>query len=220
MVVFVVPPYNHKKYKKWSSLMDKLTDKFLQLQIQLDRTRQLDFLAPLLLRLYLAPIFWMAGIQKYNSFEDTAAWFGNPDWGLGLPFPSLMAFLATATEIAGAIMLLFGFAVRWISIPLMITMLVAAFSVHWTNGWLAISTSSGIFATERTVEAVERLDKAKSLLEQYGNYDWLTEHGSLVMLNNGIEFAATYFIMLLALFFIGSGKYMSVDYWVKKKFSK
>jgi len=200
--------------------MDKLTDKFLQLQIQLDRTRQLDFLAPLLLRLYLAPIFWMAGIQKYNSFEDTAAWFGNPDWGLGLPFPSLMAFLATATEIAGAIMLLFGFAVRWISIPLMITMLVAAFSVHWTNGWLAISTSSGIFATERTVEAVERLDKAKSLLEQYGNYDWLTEHGSLVMLNNGIEFAATYFIMLLALFFIGSGKYMSVDYWVKKKFSK
>lgn len=200
--------------------MDRLIDKFLQLQILLDRSRQLDFLAPLLLRLYLAPIFWMAGIQKYHSFEDTAAWFGNPDWGLGLPFPSVMAFLATATEIAGAIMLLFGFGVRWISIPLMITMLVAAFSVHWTNGWLAISTSSGIFATERTIEATERLDKAKSLLEQYGNYDWLTEHGSLVMLNNGIEFAATYFIMLLALFFIGSGKYVGIDYWLKKKFVK
>jgi len=199
--------------------MDRLIDKFLQLQILLDRSRQLDFLAPLLLRLYLAPIFWMAGIQKYHSFEDTAAWFGNPDWGLGLPFPSLMAFLATATEIAGAIMLLFGFGVRWISIPLMFTMLVAAFSVHWTNGWLAISTASGIFATERTVEAAERLDKAKSLLEQYGNYDWLTEHGSLVMLNNGIEFAATYFIMLLALFFIGSGKYVGIDYWLKKKYS-
>jgi len=199
--------------------MDRLTDKFLQLQILLDRSRQLDFLAPLLLRLYLAPIFWMAGIQKYHSFEDTAAWFGNPDWGLGLPFPSVMAFLATATEIAGAIMLLFGFGVRWISIPLMFTMLVAAFSVHWTNGWLAISTASGIFATERTVEAAERLDKAKSLLEQYGNYDWLTEHGSLVMLNNGIEFAATYFIMLLALFFIGSGKYVGIDYWLKKKYS-
>jgi len=199
--------------------MDRLIDKFLQLQILLDRSRQLDFLAPLLLRLYLAPIFWMAGIQKYHSFEDTAAWFGNPDWGLGLPFPSVMAFLATATEIAGAIMLLFGFGVRWISIPLMFTMLVAAFSVHWTNGWLAISTASGIFATERTVEAAERLDKAKSLLEQYGNYDWLTEHGSLVMLNNGIEFAATYFIMLLALFFIGSGKYVGIDYWLKKKYS-
>ena len=194
-------------------------DRLLQLQILLDRTRQADFLAPLLLRLYLAPIFWMAGIQKYNSFSDTAEWFGNAEWGLGLPFPSLMAFLATSTEIAGAIMLLFGFGVRWISIPLMFTMIIAAFSVHWTNGWLAISTGSGIFATERTTEAVERLDKAKSILEQNGNMEWLTEHGNFVVLNNGIEFAATYFIMLLTLFFIGSGKYASVDYWINQKFS-
>ena len=197
--------------------MDKLLEKYFQYQTLLDRTRQLDFLAPLFLRLYLAPIFWMAGIQKYNSFEDTAAWFGNSEWGLGLPFPSLMAFLATSTEIAGAIMLLIGFGVRWVSLPLMFTMLIAAFSVHWTNGWLAISTASGIFATERTMEAVERLDKAKELLQQHGNYSWLTEHGNLVMLNNGIEFAATYFIMLLALFFIGSGKYVSLDYWLNKK---
>jgi len=194
-------------------------DKLLQLQMLLDRTRQADFIAPLLLRLYLAPIFWMAGIQKYNSFSDTAEWFGNAEWGLGLPFPSLMAFLATSTEIAGAIMLLFGFGVRWISIPLMFTMIIAAVSVHWTNGWLAISTGSGVFATERTIEAVERLDKAKSILEQHGNMEWLTEYGNFVVLNNGIEFAATYFIMLLTLFFIGSGKYVSADYWINKKFN-
>ena len=200
--------------------MDKIMDKFLQLQMLLDRARQIDFIAPLLLRLYLVPIFWMAGTQKYNSFSDTAEWFGNAEWGLGLPFPTLMTFLATSTEIVGAIMLLFGFGVRWISIPLMITMVVAALTTHWANGWLAISTSSGIFATERTVAATDRLDKAKSLLEQHGNYEWLTEHGSLVMLNNGIEFAATYFIMLLALFFIGAGKYASVDYWLAQKFSK
>ena len=200
--------------------MDKLTDKFFQLQMLLNQTRQLDFIAPLLLRLYLVPIFWMAGTQKYNSFSDTAAWFGNADWGLGLPFPTLMAFLATSTEIIGAIMLLVGFGVRWVSIPLMITMIVAAATSHWANGWLAISTGSGIFATERSVEAIDRLDKAKGLLEQHGNYEWLTEHGSLVMLNNGIEFAATYFIMLLTLFFIGSGKYISVDYWLAKKFTR
>ena len=200
--------------------MDKIMEKFLQLQILLDRTRQIDFLAPLLLRLYLVPIFWMAGTQKYNSFSDTAEWFGNADWGLGLPFPTLMAFLATSTEIAGAIMLLFGFGVRWISIPLMITMVVAAATTHLANGWLAISAGSGIFSTERSIEAVERLDKAKDVLAQHANYDWLTEHGSLVMLNNGIEFAATYFIMLLALFFIGGGKYTSVDYWLSQKFSK
>ena len=200
--------------------MDILKDKFLQLQILLDRTRQADFLAPLLLRLYLVPIFWMAGTQKYNSFSDTAEWFGNTDWGLGLPFPTLMAFLATSTELVGAIMLLFGFGVRWVSIPLMITMIVAAVTTHAANGWLAISAGSGIFATERSIEAIERLDKAKEILGQHGNYEWLTEHGSLVMLNNGIEFAATYFIMLLTLFFIGSGKYTSVDYWINQKFSK
>lgn len=199
--------------------MDMIQDKFLQLQILLDRTRQVDFLAPLLLRLYLVPIFWMAGTQKYNSFSDTAEWFGNVDWGLGLPFPTLMAFLATSAELAGAIMLLIGFGVRWVSIPLMITMLVAAVTTHAANGWLAISAGSGIFATERSIEAVARLDKAKEILGQYGNYEWLTEHGRLVMLNNGIEFAATYFIMLLTLFFIGSGKYTSIDYWIKKKYS-
>ena len=76
--------------------------KILQLQALLDKTRAFDFLGPLALRLYLAPIFWMAGTSKFSAFEDTAAWFGNPDWGLGLPFPTLMAFLATSTELLGS----------------------------------------------------------------------------------------------------------------------
>jgi len=192
--------------------------KILQLQALLDKTRAVDFLGPLALRLYLVPIFWMAGINKFNSFEDTAAWFGNPDWGLGLPFPTLMAFLATSTELLGAVLLLFGFGVRWISIPLMFTMLIAVLSVHWQNGWLAIAEGSGIFATERTMGAVERLDRAKEILQENANYAWLTENGSFVVLNNGIEFAVTYFIMLLVLFFIGAGKYASLDYWLGRKF--
>ena len=52
-----------------------------------------DGLAPLLLRLYLAPIFIQAGWNKLISFESTVQWFGNADWGLGLPFPELMATL-------------------------------------------------------------------------------------------------------------------------------
>jgi uncharacterized membrane protein YphA (DoxX/SURF4 family) len=180
--------------------------------------RAIDFLAPLALRLYLVPIFWMAGTKKLNNFEDTAAWFGNPDWGLGLPMPELMAALATGSEVLGAILLLIGLAVRWISIPLMVTMAVAAVTSHWQNGWLAIAEGSGIFASERTAGAVERLAVAKDLLKEHGNYSWLTENGSLVILNNGIEFATTYFIMLLALFFIGGGRYFSVDYWIRKRF--
>jgi len=186
------------------------------MQSLLDRTRALDFLAPLALRLYLAPVFWMAGTNKWNSMESTIAWFGNPEWGLGLPFPAPMAYAATLTEIFGALLLLFGCAIRWASIPLMITMLVAAVSVHWQNGWLAIAEGAGLFATERTQGAIERLDEAKALLQEHGEYSWLTENGSFVILNNGIEFAATYSIMLLALFFIGAGNYFSVDYWVAK----
>ncbi len=194
-------------------------EKLLQLQGLLNRTRAVDFLAPLALRLYLAPIFWMAGISKYNSFEDTSAWFGNPDWGLGLPFPDIMTFLATSTELAGAVMLLLGFGVRWVSIPLMFTMIVAVVSVHWTHGWQAIADAKFcLFNCSDAITASEKLEAAKSLLQEHGNYDWLTEQGSIVILNNGIEFATTYFIMLLALFFIGAGKYVSVDYWVARKF--
>lgn len=186
-----------------------------QLQSLLNRTKVADFLGPLALRLYLAPIFWMAGTKKLADMDSTAAWFGNPDWGLGLPFPEFLAWTATMTETAGAVLLVFGLAVRWISIPLMITMLVAIFTVHWGNGWLAIAEGSGsFFASERTVGAIERLDRAKSILQEYGNYQWLTENGSIVILNNGIEFAATYFVMLLMLFFYGSGRYVSIDYWI------
>lgn len=183
----------------------------------LDCFRAIDFLGPLALRLYLVPIFWMAGSKKLADIDSVAEWFGNPDWGLGLPFPEFMAWAAALTEAGGAILLLVGLAVRWISIPLMVTMAVAAWTVHAQNGWLAIAEGGGLFATERTIGAVERLDRAKDILREYGNYDWLTEHGSFVVLNNGIEFAATYFIMLLVLFFIGAGRYVSVDHWIAKK---
>lgn len=180
-----------------------------------DRIKVIDFLGPLLIRLYLAPILWMAAINKFSHFQATADWFGN---GLGLPMPYVMVLVTAGTELFGAIFLLFGFAVRWISIPLMVTMLVAAVMVHWQNGWLAIATGSGIFATERTMAAAERLEKIKELLMISGNYEWLTEHGSLAMLNNGIEFAATYFVMLLTLLFSGGGRYVSADYWIRRRF--
>ena len=79
-----------------------------KLQDLLDLTRKADFIAPLLLRLYLIPIFWMAGTQKLGHFSETVDWFGNPDWGLGLPFPLLMATLAVSAELGGAFRLQHG----------------------------------------------------------------------------------------------------------------
>jgi putative oxidoreductase len=196
--------------------MNKLISLGCKAQSLLNATRAVDFLGPLALRLYLVPIFWMAGSKKLADIDSIAAWFG--EGGLGLPFPELMAWMASLTEAGGAIMLFFGIGVRWISIPLMITMIVAAVTVHLQNGWLAIAEGSGFFASERTAGAVERLDRAKDILRENANYDWLTENGSIVILNNGIEFAATYSIMLLALFFVGPGK-ASVDHLISKRFN-
>ena len=99
-------------------------------------------------------------------------------------------------------------------------MIVAA-TTHWPNGWQAIADPKFcLFNCSDAIAASERLSAAKSILREHGNYGWLTEQGSFVVLNNGVEFAATYFIMLLTLFFIGAGRYVSADYWIGKQFGR
>lgn len=89
-------------------------------------------------------------------------------------------------------------------------MIVAIFAVHFENGWLAIAASD--------TEAHQRLQALLAWLSENheARYLFVTEQGSPVMLNNGIEFAVTYSIMLLALFVGGPGKYLSADYWLDK----
>ena len=122
----------------------------------LELTKKVDFLAPLALRLYLVPIFWMAGTKKWGSFDSTVEWFGNADWGLGLPFPLVLAFLATWTEILGAISLLLGIGLRWIAGPLIFTMIIAMTTVHAEHGWQAIADPGGSFSNERVMESAEK----------------------------------------------------------------
>lgn len=199
------------------------------------RLKYLDGLPPLLFRLILAPVMLAAGLHKFANFEAMVSWFGNADWGLGLPAPAVMVFLAAAAELVGGLALLVGLAVRWACIPLMITMAVAIFSVHWEHGWFAIAPGdpetsaakvvamAGFPAAkaslENSVEVGKRVSAARSLLKQHGNYSWLTEKGGFVVLNNGIEFGAIYFVMLLSLFFTGGGRYFSLDYWIVRGFA-
>lgn len=91
-------------------------------------------------------------------------------------------------EYFGAIFLVIGFTMRYISIPLMVTMVVTAVTVHWDNGRLAVA------------EPNAQLEARRSLLKEHGNCEWLTDTGNFVILNNDIEFATTYFIMLQAYF--------------------
>ena len=178
--------------------------------------RHFEGLGPLALRLYLAPIFIFAGWKKIVGIEDTIAWFGNETWGLGLPMPELFGWLAALTEFGGGLALLIGLGVRLFSLPLLITMIVAAVSVHLENGWQAVADPSWLFANDRVIEASERLAEIKEILRENGNYDRLTSSGSVVILNNGIEFATTYGLMCLVLLFTGGGRYVSVDYWLDR----
>lgn len=190
----------------------------------------LDGLPLLLLRIYLAPIMIYAGygklqfgadvgfFQQFLADPSVVAWFGNPDWGLGLPAPDLMAFLAGWTEFLGGWFLLLGLFTRLFALPLMFTMIIAATTAHWDNGWHALPeaklTVPWEWRTDLIEQGNERKEVAKSLLKRHGNYTYLTEAGSFTVLKNGIEFAATYFAMLLVLFFYGGGRYVSLDYWL------
>jgi putative oxidoreductase len=196
-----------------------------------------------LIRLYLAPIFIMAGYSKlqlsnnsvsgfeqFSASPDIVQWFGNAEWGLGLPFPELLANLAAWSEFLGGWLLLIGLLTRLVSIPLMFTMIIAATSVHGVNGWFAITPTNAeispakVFvwlgfdsaneSLDNSLVVKDRLDRMRSILDENGNTDWLYEKGPIVVLNNGIEFAATYFLLLLALFFIGAGRFTSADHYL------
>lgn len=208
-----------------------------------------DGIPALLIRLYLAPVFIIAGYNKLNLsdpditgfaslFANTniVTWFGNTEWGLGLPFPELLANLAAWTEFLGGWLLLVGLLTRLVSIPLMFTMIIAMTSVHAENGWFAITPTNadtspakvmswlGFKQAETSLqnseEAAIRLNRIKEIVAENGDPDWLYDKGSIVILNNGIEFAMTYFIMLLALFFIGAGRFTSIDYYLRKQLCK
>ena len=186
-----------------------------RLQGWLDLTRNVDFLAPAALRLYLAPVFILAGMNKLGNAENVAAYFEF----LGVPAPGLMVYVAGLSELVGGIFLIPGIAVRLVTIPLMFTMIVAAGTAHWENGWHVLPetelTMPWEWREDLIDDAVERRSRARSILREHGNYKWLTEAGSITILKNGIEWAATYFLMLLTLFFSGAGR-LSVDHAVSK----
>lgn len=214
----------------------------------LHQVKAAEFLAPLLMRLILAPVFIVAGYSKLNLgdadagfFEallaspDIVQWFGDPEWGLGLPFPHVMAFLAGWTEFLGGWLLLLGLMTRLISIPLLVTMLVAIFAVHWGHGWFAIAptspdTSAALALSwlqipgaqeslANSAEVAARLSRIKGIIAEHGYPEYLYGKGPIVVLNNGIEFAAIYFTLLLSLLFSGAGKWLSLDFWLSRYFS-
>jgi putative oxidoreductase len=87
----------------------------------------------LLMRLVLAYGFYEPAMMKIKDIGAIAEWFASSE----IPLPTLSAYLATYTEVLGFIFLTLGFATRFISVPLIITMIVAIKTVHWENGFSA-----------------------------------------------------------------------------------
>ena len=90
-------------------------------------------LALLCIRFILAYGFYEPAMNKLSDINSIAIWFGN----LGIPFPTLNAYMATGTELFGVILLTLGLFTRYISIPLIIVMIVAICTVHLPHGFSA-----------------------------------------------------------------------------------
>ncbi len=88
-------------------------------------------LSLLLARLAVAYGFYEPAMQKWSDIDAVAQWFGS----MGIPLPTLNAYMAASTELLGVVLLTLGLFTRLISIPLMVVMIVAIVTVHLPNGF-------------------------------------------------------------------------------------
>jgi putative oxidoreductase len=94
-------------------------------------------LAPLFIRTAIGIGFivhgWAKISKKTDGFEKLLTL-------IGVPFPHLNAEIVPYIELLGGIALLIGLYVRLVSIPLILTMLVAMFTIHIKFGFSSINT--------------------------------------------------------------------------------
>ena len=96
----------------------------------------LNEFGPLVLRLSLAAIFLYHGYGKLFGQpgpKGFAAWLAS----IHVPLPTLMAWVVALVEFGGGVALLFGVFTRLIALLLVVDMLVAIITVHWSKGFAA-----------------------------------------------------------------------------------
>ena len=93
----------------------------------------LQSVALLLARLAVAYGFYEPAMMKWADIGAVSKWFES----MGIPFPTLNAYMAATTEITGVVLLVLGLMTRVISIPMIIIMVVAIKTVHLAHGFSA-----------------------------------------------------------------------------------
>lgn len=93
--------------------------------------------AGLILRLIIGFGFMAHGWAKLSGGP---AGFGKLLEQIGVPLPDIMAWVVTFVELLGGLAIIVGAFVTLVGIPLIITMLVAMFTVHLQYGFSATST--------------------------------------------------------------------------------
>lgn len=93
--------------------------------------------APIPIRLIIGFGFIAHGWAKWSRGP---LGFGKLLHQIGVPLPQITAWVVTLLEILGGIAILTGTFVALVSIPLIISMLVAMFTVHLKYGFSAIKT--------------------------------------------------------------------------------
>ncbi|GEP92370.1 putative oxidoreductase [Chitinophaga terrae (ex Kim and Jung 2007)] len=110
----------------------KLTDKLFN-----PAKKAYDSWAPFILRVIVGLGFLIHGQAKLSKGP---AGFMALLQHLGIPQPKIMAWIAICTEVLGGIALITGAFVSIVSVPLIITMLTAMFTIHYKFGYSSIKT--------------------------------------------------------------------------------
>jgi putative oxidoreductase len=96
-------------------------------KFSLDKIEMTQTVFLLLLRLWLAKVFFMSGLTKIQSWDTTLMLF-EYEYSVPLMSPVLAAWMSTAAELAIPVLLVFGLLTRLNVVALFILNIVAAIS--------------------------------------------------------------------------------------------
>ena len=105
---------------------------YLELSVLLNYFQSFSLL---FVRFILAYGFYEPALTKWTNFNTTTEWFIS----LGIPFAPFMTLLTASIELIGVVFLVLGLFTRLITIPLILIMIVAIFTVHISHGFAVVN---------------------------------------------------------------------------------